>query len=107
MAKSKIHKLLVKKLYSIKHRCEKRILNRRDDLKVTLTLEDMKFMWERDNAHLLKSPSVDRIDDDVGYELSNCRFIEAWINKGQRSEETKQQLIKWSEIQTTIPLLAT
>ena len=69
------------------------MLYRNDNRSVTLTLSDMKFMWERDKAYLLKCPSVDRIDDSRGYEVDNCRFIEAWINKGTRSEVSKQQLI--------------
>lgn len=41
---------------------------------------DMKFLWQRDQAHLLKRPSIDRINNDGHYTLDNCRFIEAADN---------------------------
>lgn len=41
-----------------------------------LTATECKFLWERDKAHLLKEPSIDRIDSSKGYFIKNCRFIE-------------------------------
>lgn len=46
----------------------------------TLTVEDFKALWERDAAHLLTKPSIDRIDPNKGYVPGNCRFIEASLN---------------------------
>lgn len=46
----------------------------------TLKVSDFKSLWIRDKAHLLKSPSIDRIDAKKGYIQGNCRFIERSLN---------------------------
>ncbi len=41
-----------------------------------ITKEEVKELWIRDKAHLLKEPSIDRINSKLGYCKANCRFIE-------------------------------
>lgn len=41
-----------------------------------LTKEDCAYLWERDSAALLDTPSLDRIDPSGDYQRDNCRFIE-------------------------------
>ncbi len=48
-----------------------------------LTLNDVKKLWFRDKAYLMKKPSIDRENNDRDYELSNCRFIELKINSSK------------------------
>jgi transposase len=50
-------------------------------IKFLMSVADFKFLWFRDKAWLLKKPSIDRIDQDGNYELSNCQFIELVANK--------------------------
>ena len=50
-------------------------------IKFLMTTDDFKFLWFRDRAHEMKSPTIDRIDSTGNYELSNCRFLERKDNK--------------------------
>lgn len=54
-----------------------------------LTIDEVKMMWFRDNAAMMKRPSIDRVDSMKDYVLDNCRFIELVENcrraaKGRR-----------------------
>lgn len=53
-------------------------------IKCLLSKADMIYLWTRDRADLLISPSLDRIDNDGNYTLENCRFIEKVDNAKKR-----------------------
>lgn len=50
-------------------------------IQLKMTIEEFKFLWFRDKAYLLKEPSIDRIDSNKNYEISNCKFIELKENQ--------------------------
>ena len=54
-------------------------------IKNHLTYSDLNFLWERDNAIMMKQPSIDRRDSNRDYTLDNCRFVEMLVNiKGRQ-----------------------
>ena len=80
-------------LRTIKTRCENaKVINYKwygkKGIKCLLSLDDLKFLWKRDKAYLMKRPSIDRIDNDGNYTLENCRFIELSENIRLGSQKT-------------------
>lgn len=68
-------------------------------IKVTLTRDQIKALWDRDNAAMLKRPSLDRKDTNGDYSYENCLFIEYEENAKRRYEHAAPapQLAEWEE----------
>lgn len=45
-------------------------------IKCNITENEIKKLWFRDKAYLMKKPSIDRKDSNKDYTYNNCRFIE-------------------------------
>ncbi|KKK85400.1 hypothetical protein LCGC14_2773650, partial [marine sediment metagenome] len=45
-------------------------------IKFLMDIKDFKTLWHRDKAHLMKKPSIDRLNSKKHYIITNCRFIE-------------------------------
>ena len=53
---------------------------------------DLRYIWIRDHANRMKQPTIDRIDNNGDYELSNCRFIELVDNVKRRWYQQRLKL---------------
>lgn len=56
-------------------------------IKNFLSVDDIKFLWVRDNAPGMKQPSIDRIRARESYSIDNCRFIEKSLNTARSNGE--------------------
>ena len=45
-------------------------------IKNLLSIEDLRYLYHRDEGSKLQRPSIDRRNSDGDYTLDNCRFIE-------------------------------
>lgn len=56
-------------------------------IKCLITEEEIKELWFRDKAYLMKNPSIDRENSNLNYTFNNCRFIEININTQRTFEK--------------------
>ena len=50
-------------------------------IQCTLTIQQVKYLWERDGASRMTQASLDRKDATKDYCLENCQFIEMKDNQ--------------------------
>lgn len=55
------------------------------DIKCLITEDEIKFLWFRDKAYLMKKPHISRLDHTKNYTLDNCLFQEKKDNVGERN----------------------
>lgn len=77
-------------------RCRRNSWYIQKGIKNLLTREQVKELWIRDKANLLKRPSIDRIDSNGHYSFENCRFIELYLNSTGKLK--KDGSLRWSTI---------
>ena len=55
-------------------------------IKVLVSPQDLKKMWYRDKAYLMKTPSIDRKDSSGHYTVDNCCYVELYDNICRRKD---------------------
>lgn len=68
------YKSAQQRCHNSKHHGYKRYGGR--GIQFLLTSKEVHQLWVRDEANKLKWPTIDRINNNGNYEISNCRFIE-------------------------------
>ena len=61
-------------------KCESYVRYGGRGIKCLITNQELKKLWFRDKAYMMKRPSIDRKDSDKDYYFENCRFIELSLN---------------------------
>jgi hypothetical protein len=59
-------------------------------IKCNISKDEIKFLWNRDKAYLMKRPNIHRIDNNGDYCINNCMFIDA----STHSKETSYKKIR-------------
>lgn len=85
----------------IRSRCQPSAVYGKKGIKCLITEEELKSIWDRDNAQLLKAPSIDRINPEKDYTLDNCRYIERSENCA-RIRDTKYYRDKMETYRTAL-----
>jgi len=72
-------------------------------IKNRLTIKDLKFLWFKNKAYLMKCPSIHRINNDKDYTLKNCEYIELSKNISYRNiinniKRLKRRILKFNAI---------
>ena len=69
--------------------------NRRK-MRCLITAEELKILWFRDKAYLMKKPSIDRKNNEGDYTFKNCQYLEHKLNSGKKLINAAMRK-NWSE----------
>lgn len=87
------NKKLQQMWYNMKHRCNSIWASKYEyyggkGIRVEMSKEDLRKIWDRDSGATQKIPSIDRIDSDGNYTYENCRIVEMRFNNHRRWRNT-------------------
>lgn len=71
-------------------------------IKCLITSDELEWLWGRDQAWLMKRPSIDRVDPKENYTKENCRYIELSENSRASVPPSKRPWQAKGVIQKTL-----
>jgi hypothetical protein len=81
--------------FGCRYRCKNDETYTKKSIKCLITVDEIKRLWFRDKAWLLKKPSIDRRDSNCNYEYSNCNYEYSncrFIELSQNSNTSKLKI---------------
>ena len=66
-------------------------------IRCLIGLTDLYRLWIRDQANLMKDPTIDRIDSHRDYEYDNCQFVERSENSRRVNRATRWGNMDWDK----------
>jgi hypothetical protein len=64
-------------------------------IRCLITKDELRELWFRDQAYLMKQPSIDRIDTNGQYTKENCRYMEKLENSLRQWKEGGRAHLMW------------
>jgi len=64
-------------------------------IKVELVISQIKELWFRDKAYLMKCPTINRKDNNGNYTFDNCEFIEMGLNSAERNKRVIKPIVQY------------
>jgi hypothetical protein len=74
----------VKTYRTIGSRCSTHQFYVKQGIRARITVTELKRLWFRDKAYLMKHPTIDRKNRDRDYTFTNCQYIELKDNLKRR-----------------------
>jgi hypothetical protein len=59
-------------------------------IKCLITSDELKYLWFRDKAYLMKKPSIERKNSDGNYEINNCEYLELALNSKKMNQNKRK-----------------
>ena len=81
-----------KAYYRAKSRCAPTGSYKKRGIKCLLSIKDIRYLWFRDKAYLMKEPTIHRKVSSKGYTKENCQYLERKIHGSKHGKESWKKI---------------